>query len=123
LRDLDSLFDPDLFIVLLAQQQPLSTTLAKHVDDWAKTEPKRAEGYNFDRIEAAQSPLLSLPAGWQGHELVLSLADSLGGSQRYRVLVAGRSDPTGVVVVSLYAPESVMRAAPGFFTQLLTSVH
>jgi hypothetical protein len=66
--------------------------------------------------------VIALPSGWQGSELVVSVADPLGGEQRYRVVVAGRPDPGGAVVVSLYAPESVARAAPAFFAQLLASV-
>ena len=53
----------------------------------------------------------------------MSIADTLGGHQRYRVLVAGRVDAGGAILVSLYAPETAVRAAPGFFTELLASVH
>jgi hypothetical protein len=66
--------------------------------------------------------LFALPPTWVGREVVVSLDDSLGGKQRYRVMIAVRPDPGGLVRISLYAPETVVRAAPQFFTQLLASL-
>jgi membrane associated rhomboid family serine protease len=123
LRDGDALFDPDLFIMLLAQRVPASGPLAANVDAWAKGEPDRAKGLKFDSIDAAPDRLVALPPAWLGQELTVSIADSLGGRQTYRVVIAGRQDAGGVVLISLYAPETVVRAAPSFFTQLLASVH
>jgi hypothetical protein len=118
----DELFDPDLFIVLAAQRKPETASLAAQLEAYANGEPERAKGRHFDRVEGATDQLIAMPPTWQGSELVVSIADSLGGRQRYRVLIAGRPDAGGVVLVSLYAPETVARAAPEFFTRLLASV-
>jgi membrane associated rhomboid family serine protease len=118
----DVLFDPDLFTVITAQRVPATASLAAQLDAYAKGEPERAKKHSFDHIEPAHDQLIPLPPGWQGSELVVSLADTLGGRQRYRVVVAGRLDPAGIVLASVYAPETVARAAPSFFTGLLASV-
>ncbi|HEY5921951.1 MAG TPA: rhomboid family intramembrane serine protease, partial [Kofleriaceae bacterium] len=118
----DELFDPDMFIVLLAQRGPAEGTLEAQVDAYRPGEEKRAADNKFDEVKAAPDRLFVLPPGWYGSELQVSLADPLGDRQRFRVVVAGRADAAGVVLVSLYAPETVARAAPEFFTQLLGSV-
>jgi membrane associated rhomboid family serine protease len=118
----DELFDPDLFILLAAHREAPTAPFAAQLDAYIKGEPKRAKDRNFDDVETAKELLYSLPAGWQGSELAVSVADPLGGRQRYRVLVAGRPDPTGPVLISLYAPETVVRAAPELFTQLLATL-
>lgn len=118
----DELFDPDLFILLTAHREAPTAPFAQQLEAYTKGEPKRAKDRNFDDVETAKELRFSLPSGWQGSELVVSVADPLGGIQRYRVLVAGRPDPTGPVLVSLYAPESVVRAAPELFIQLLATL-
>ena len=65
---------------------------------------------------------MPLPPPWQGSELVVSVADTLGGRQRYRVIVAGRPGPAGTVLASVLMPETVARMAPWYFTWLLASV-
>ena len=88
-----------------------------------KSEPERAKGITFDHLEAVAGTLVPLPPTWRSRELVALLDDSLGGYQRYRVVIAARPDAGGGVLVSLYAPETVVKAAPDFFTRLLASVH
>jgi hypothetical protein len=122
LQSSDTLFDPDLFTLIAAQRVPATASLEAQLDAYAKGEPERAKGRSFDHVEAAPDQIIALPPGWQGSELVVSLADTLGGRQRYRVVVAGRLDPAGIVLASVYAPETVARAAPSFFTGLLASV-
>jgi rhomboid protease GluP len=122
LRDKDAIYDPDVFVMLLAQRVPASEPIADELDRWAGSEPDRAKDLNFDRVEAATDQLFALPPTWVGREVVVSLDDSLGGKQRYRVMIAVRPDPAGLVRISLYAPETVVRAAPQFFTQLLASL-
>jgi membrane associated rhomboid family serine protease len=118
----DMLFDPDLFAVIAARRVPATASLEAQLDAHLKAEPEQAKKLSFDQVETATDQLIPLPPGWQGSELVVSIADSLGGRQRYRVVVAGRTDPSGHVLASLYAPETVARAAPAFFTELLGSV-
>jgi membrane associated rhomboid family serine protease len=118
----DQLVDADLWIMLVAQRVEAIAPLEEQLAANAEAEPKRAKDFHFDQIEAAPSPLIPLPPTWQGSELVVSFTDTLGSRQRYRVLVAARPDAAGIVQVSLYAPETVAKAAPGFFTELLASV-
>ena len=66
---------------------------------------------------------MPLPPGWEGTELAVSMADPMGSRQRYRVVVAGHTVASGeTVLVSLYLPETIGRAAPEFFTKLLATV-
>jgi membrane associated rhomboid family serine protease len=121
-RAKDELFDPDLATWMLAKRFPSEGTVEAQVDAWRADEEKRAVANKFEQVAVAQSSIIPLPAGWVGSELVALLPDPLEGHQRFRVVVAGRPDPAGIILVSLYVPETVGRAAPAFFTQLLASV-
>ncbi|HEY5947051.1 MAG TPA: rhomboid family intramembrane serine protease [Kofleriaceae bacterium] len=116
------LFDADLFIVLAAERVRATGPLAAQLAAYAKDEPARAKERHFDQVEAAKDQVIALPPGWQGSELIVSVADPLGGRQRYRVVIAARPDAGGAVLASLYVPDTVARAAPDYFTQLLASV-
>lgn len=115
------LFDPDTYTVLLAQRGPVGP-VAPQLDAFRADEERRAAKNSFDQISAARDQVVPLPAGWVGSELVVSQPDALGERQRFRVVVAGRPDSVGVVLTSLYVPETVARAAPAYFTRLLASV-
>jgi membrane associated rhomboid family serine protease len=118
----DVLFDPDLFTLIRARRVAPTVSLEAQLDAYTKSEPDFAKERGFDHVEPAKDQTIALPPGWQGSELVVSTADPLGGRQRYRVVVAARLDPAGIVLASVYAPETVARAAPSFFTALLASV-
>jgi rhomboid protease GluP len=118
----DELYDPDLFIVLSAQRTADAAPLAVQLAAYADAEPDRARGRKFDEVDIATAPIVALPSGWEGRELVVSVEDPLGGRQRYRVIVAGYGHPSGVVLASLYVPETVARAAPEVLTALLATV-
>jgi rhomboid protease GluP len=121
-RGSDELFDPDVYIVLLAQRVATKQPLAAQLDAYLAGEDRRARDKGFDQVHTATDALIPLPAGWTGSELTVSLGDTLGERQRFRVVVAGRLDPAGAVLISLYMPETVARAAPAFFTGLIASV-
>jgi membrane associated rhomboid family serine protease len=118
----DELYAPDIYMTLVAQPGQVGTpdTTLKPFTD---VERLRAKDKQFDQIEAAPYSIIPLPPDWRGNELVVSVADSLGTRQLYRVVCAGRPDGDNrTMLVSLYVPESIARAAPAFFTNLLASI-
>jgi membrane associated rhomboid family serine protease len=120
-RTQDELYAHDIFMTLLAQRVP-NTTVDKILPSFTEGEYARAKDKGFDQVSAAKDTLIPLPAGWQGSELVASVADALGSRQRHRVVVAARPDGDGVMLLSLYAPETIMRDAPAFFASIIGSV-
>ena len=92
------------------------------LDAYRADEERRAADKGFDEVKPAPDRVFVLPAGWQGSELQVSQPDPLGDRPRFRVVAAVRADAAGVIRLSVYAPETVARAAPEFFTQLLGSV-
>jgi membrane associated rhomboid family serine protease len=121
-RQKDELFDPDLNIVMLAQRVPASGTLNAQVDEFLAGEQKRAKAQQLEQVTAAPDPAVPLPPGWQGSELVGGIPDPLGDLQRFRVVVAGRSDGDTVVLARVYSTESIARAAPERITSVLASL-
>src|SRR5262249_16827924 len=94
-------------------------------------EQDSAHKNNFDQSSIATEPLIALPPGWQGNELVMSLeaSDPVGGATRYRAVVAGKSirypghdEPSGMLLVAFYIPETIARAAPQVFPQMIASL-
>jgi hypothetical protein len=74
-------------------------------------------------IESGSSPLIGLPAGWDGRELiVVAPDDGMGNHQRYRLVACGRGFGDRTVLVAILVPETIAAAAPGFFAQLLASI-
>jgi hypothetical protein len=74
-------------------------------------------------IDTDVAPLIALPAGWDGRELiVVAPDDGAGNHQRGRLVVCGRAAPGGAVLVAILVPETIAAAAPGFVAQLLASI-
>lgn len=121
-RAQDELFDPDVYTVLLAQRVAAHGTLANQLADFTAGERTRAKDKEFDQVAIATDTVVALPPGWEGSELVVSIEDALGTRQRFRVVVGGRTDSDGVILASLYIPETIARAAPGYFTAMLASI-
>lgn len=91
---------------------------------WLAARPKQPHDDAPDvRIDIATRPIVALPAGWQGTELVIVVPDPLGGEQRLREIDAGRVVRGGLIEVTLSMPETLARLAPGLFTSLLGSIH
>jgi membrane associated rhomboid family serine protease/tetratricopeptide (TPR) repeat protein len=116
------LFDPDLLIMITARRGPASDAIGAQLDAFAEAQMRHAKELELDQIEPAIGQLVELPAGWTGRELVASVADPLGGRQRFRMVVAVRQGASGNLFASLIVPETVASHAPGFFTRLLSSV-
>jgi len=74
-------------------------------------------------VDSAVSPLIALPAGWDGRELVaVAPDDGMGNRQRWRLVACGRTFGDRTVLVAIAVPETIAAAAPGFFAQLLASI-
>jgi membrane associated rhomboid family serine protease len=89
---------------------------------WFDAEPTRARERNFATARLATRPRISLPAPWQYRELELSAPDPLAGDQRYRVIAFARAEGLLLIVGSLYAPESLVDAAPTELAAIITSL-
>jgi membrane associated rhomboid family serine protease len=117
----DELYAPDIYMILVAQ--PVEGTVDTVLQPFTEAERLRAKDNKFDQVETAPYSVIPLPTGWRGSELVVSVADSLGTRQLYRVVCAARPDGGNrTMLASLYVPETVARAAPAFFTNLLASI-
>jgi membrane associated rhomboid family serine protease len=117
----DELVWRQIYIALLAVRVP-GPSVADAVAKFAEGERERAKDKRFDQVAAASDTTVELPPGWEGTELAVSLPDPLETRQRFRVIIAGRQDADGVLVASIYVPETVVRDAPEFFTNLLASI-
>jgi rhomboid protease GluP len=118
----DGVYFPDLNIILEIRRVDTDDSLAAVLARDTQSEPDHARQKGFDRIDTARTSVVPLPSGWQGSELVATVDDGLGGRQRYRVIVAGRPVPGGHISISFYMPESIARAVPDLFTQVISSV-
>jgi membrane associated rhomboid family serine protease len=115
----DELTDPDQLVVVYARH--IDGELPRRLEELQAGEADHARNLGFDPPKLATERLVPLPAGWSGSELELSATDALDARQHFRLVVAGRPDAQGLVVVALYVPETLARAAPGYFTDMLGS--
>ncbi len=87
-----------------------------------KGAPGEAHERKFESTEPTDERLVALPSPWQGSELIAQLPDAFGNRQRYRMVIAARPLGIGVALATLYAPETIVRGAPSYFSELLGSV-
>ena len=90
--------------------------LAAVVEKASADEKQRAK-----RVAPASEPIIPLPAGWEGTELVITFEDPMDSDQRFRLLLAVRPFGGQLVLVSILLPESMARAAPGLARDLVAS--
>lgn len=74
------------------------------------------------RIARASEPLIALPGGWEGGELVVVQTNGMGYDQRWRRLMCGRVFGDQAIFVVIEVPETIASAAPEFFARLLASI-
>lgn len=86
-----------------------------NVDAYVAGTPQRAASHGLEQVQLAERRLIPIPDGFTGAEYVGTVADQLGGKQRYRIVVARGSH----AVWTLYIPESIAAAAPEYFTQAI----
>jgi hypothetical protein len=104
---------PDLWVDVVELDKIPATG---NIDAYITGTPVRAMGHHqVDRAVPATDSLVPMPDGWTGTEFVGALPSALGDDQRMRIIVA-RSE---TVVITLYVPESIVRAAPEYFTWLV----
>ncbi len=124
LRDKQTLFDPNTNAQLVALHASIgSQPLPAVLDQEVANEQKRAvDNQNLAAVKPADEQVFELPPGWIGAELMSTTEDPLS-TQRIRVLVAiKRIDSVNVLYAALYVPDTIARAAPGFFTQILATM-
>ena len=115
--------DPDgIVIVTLDREARASGSPPNLVALWAADEPKHAKQRGFDEIAAAPDLLIPLPPPWECSELDVSFEDPMGYRQRYRAISCGQRTAEGAILASVYAPTSVVRAAPRYIAARLASV-
>jgi len=73
-------------------------------------------------LTSTSQRVIALPAGWEGAELEASQEDGTGYRQRIRVVMCGRAFGSAVILIWVAVPESIARAAPEAFVQLLASI-
>jgi hypothetical protein len=101
----------------------LSSNAANPVEDVMQREEDRVR-HQFDRIDISTEHVVPLPPGWDGRELAISSEEpnEVGGRQHYRLIIATKQVPGGLIVMSTEVADSIARAAPGLFTALIASV-
>jgi membrane associated rhomboid family serine protease len=105
-----ALVDPDLYLaVRLERGAP---------EAWVRGEPTRATQLGFQTVAPAATPILTVPAGWLGSELVATYEDDYV-AQRSRVLALGRPDG---VVATIYVPEALARDAAPQLAAMVASI-
>ncbi|HEY6035108.1 MAG TPA: rhomboid family intramembrane serine protease, partial [Kofleriaceae bacterium] len=117
--DDDSLHDPDDLI----EVRFLSSNKSNPVDDIIQREEDRVR-HNFDRIDISTEHVVPVPPGWNSQELAISseAPNEVGGRQHFRLIIAAKQVPGGLIVTSIEVADSIARAAPGLFTALVASV-
>ena len=94
---------------------------AEQVRLWSDEQRARIDS-ELGKTTPASDPLVELPAGWDGSELVVITEDAMGYRERWRVLVCSRGSGERMVFAAIFVPETIAAAAPGFFAQLLASI-
>ncbi|HMG57221.1 MAG TPA: rhomboid family intramembrane serine protease, partial [Kofleriaceae bacterium] len=103
----------DLVEHLLARQ-------AQRAKDAANPAPP--DELDLGRIEPASEPLIALPPGWDGSELITMHRDSIDYDQRGRAVLCRRVLGDQSIFVIIQVPETIASAAPEFVALLLASI-
>jgi len=117
--DDDSLHDPDDLVEVRFH----SSNKPNPVEAITQDEEDRVR-HQFDRIDISTERVVPLPPGWDGRELAISSEqpNEVGGRQHYRLIIATKQVPGGLIAMSIEVADSIARATPGLFTALVASV-
>ncbi len=115
------LVDDDIFLVVALARYDQSQGLDADLAAYVASEPERARDRKFSRVAPAVERVVPLPVGWQGSEYELASDDPLGDAVPYRVICAAKEIGGHVVLVSVYAPDSIARTAPEILSGLLAT--
>jgi membrane associated rhomboid family serine protease len=115
------LYDGAVFVVLAFDRKPATAGIAPTLAAAVSKAPDDIRARNFEDVTTPDEPLVALPDGWTGKELEASVENDLGDRTAYRVVVAAKQFGGTIAIAQLYAPASLVRLAPRFFTALLAS--
>lgn len=118
--DATGLASPD-GLVLASAHRIVDAPHNRDLETWTRHAIDSAQRRELSPVTVAPTSLVALPDGWRGHELVAGYEDAMGTRQHHRVIVCGRVVDGSVIVLVIYAPASVVAAAPGFFRALIAS--
>ncbi|HEX7704010.1 MAG TPA: hypothetical protein VF403_24880, partial [Kofleriaceae bacterium] len=115
----ETLHDPDDMI----EVKFASSNAEKPFDDFMASEQARMHK-RFERIDIATVHVVPLPPSWTGQELSVSAEepDAVGGREHYLLVLAAKQVRGGTILVSIEVTETMARAAPAFFTALLSGI-
>jgi membrane associated rhomboid family serine protease len=113
------LHDPDKLVIVVFGHATF-VDLPAQIAEWVVKGQANISG--FEQAPVAPERVVALPEGWEGSELLATVEDPMGNTQRHRLVAAGKRFGDKLLLIWLYAPETIMRAAPEFFTQLVASV-
>ena len=115
------LVDPDgLVICSLASEGAIE--LREQLEDWTVKSIPDARERGFDGVAAAFDRVVALPDGWIGTERIATVEDALDQVQRYRLVIAGKRFGDRVILMRLFAPDTVAHAASQVFSRLIESI-
>jgi len=114
------LVDPDGVVLVTAHREPLESMMGQ-MTKWIAQAHQIGKARGFDDVTVATDRLVPLPDGWEGTERIGTFEDPMGTRQRYRIVVAGKDFNGSLVQLIVMTPDSIARAAPQFFTQLVAS--
>lgn len=114
------LVDPDGVVLVTIHKEPLQSIVTQ-MGKWIGQANQIGKARGFEEVTTANDRVVALPDGWEGTELVGSFEDPMGTRQHYRIVVAGKDFHGQLVLLIVMTPDSIARAAPGFFTQLVAS--
>jgi membrane associated rhomboid family serine protease len=116
----NQIYQPDGLVIVGLAHQPRAEAGAQ-VAAWIAEAGRHLKDELGD-LTRSQSPVIGLPAGWEGAELEAAPEGAMGYPQRMRVLVCGRAFGDVMIFVAIRVPETIARGAPEFFAQLLASI-
>ncbi len=117
---LGTIADPDGLVFVDLHAAPHGDLVAQQ-HAWAERAAKLAVERELTHVSRVESRVFAVPVGWVSEELLGAVDDELGNRQPFRLLVASREVGATTLQLVVMAPESVARAAPRFFTQLVAS--
>jgi rhomboid protease GluP len=114
------LTDTDGLAIVTLHRQPLAD-LTVQMTEWVTQAHKIGKARGFADVVAAKDRVIALPDGWEGAESMGSVDDALDVRQHYRIIIAGKVFDGMLVQLIIMTPDSVARASPEFFRQLIAS--
>jgi rhomboid protease GluP len=111
--------DPDKLDFATFDHQPV--TQAAAFDDLRQHARDDAKEAGFEEALAAPDTIVPLPAGWSSAELVATVDDDLGSTQRFRVVLFAHQEGAETVRGELYVPEILARDAADAYAATISS--